>query len=296
VTDAALLAAGSPGRAAADEPSAHAVFAVLDTRVRVISASVGLLRRWSVVYEAFRARPGPADLTVAVGSRSDTEEPRAGEVAVIVDQTVRLWSGSDELFPPLWVPPLDRWLYLRGVAVGRAGQAVLVLAQEHARRTLLALAAMARGAWPLANGLVPVDPDDLLVGPFPEALRLGREALEQLQVDLAHPGLVPVRMPAGGIEWRAQPELLGARWSPVAAAAAALVFLEPAGANHRPRLQVLRPREALARLTAHLHRMPADFQASMDALVRLSARTPAYRLLPGAPARTAQVLEESLLA
>jgi hypothetical protein len=294
MTDAALLAAGAAATAT-EEPSAHAMFGILGTRVRVISASVGLLWRWSTVYEAFRTRPGPADVTVAVGSGGDTEEPRAGEAAVVVDHTVRLWTGAEELFPPLWVPPLDRWLVLRGAAVGRAGQAVLVLAEEDAGRTLLAAATVARGAWPLANGLVPVDPDDLLVAPFPEALRLGREALAQLRVDLAHPALVPVRTPAGGIEWRAQPDaLLGSGWSPVAAAAAALVFLEPSGVERRPRLTALRPREALTRLTAHLHRMPADFQASMDALVRLCGRTPAYTLAPGPPGPTAAALETLL--
>jgi hypothetical protein len=295
MTDAALLAAGSRLEAAAEEPSAHAVFEVLGTRVRVISASVGLLARWSALYAAFRARPGPAEVTVAVGSRSDTAEPQAGEAAVIVEGTVRLWTGTEELFPPLWAPPLDRWLHLRGAAVGRAGQAVLVLGPEGAGRTLLALAAVARGAWPLANGLVPVDPDDLLVAPFPKAFRLGREALEQLGIDLAHPGLVASRTPAGGIEWHAQPDaLLGSGWSPVAAAAGAVLFLEPSGANHRPRLRALLPREALARLTAALQRMPADFEAGMEALVRLCRGSPAYSLHPGPPEPTAELLEPLL--
>jgi hypothetical protein len=296
VTDAALLAAGN-GAAGTDEPSVHAMFRILDARVRVISASVGLLRQWSTEYEAFRARPGPADITVAVGSSSDTDQPRPGEAAVIVDNVVHVWTGDDELFPPLWAPPLDRGLQLRGAAMGRAGHAVLVLAEPGAATTTLAVATAIRGAWLLAYGLVPLDPDDLLVAPYPKALRLGREVLEELGIDLAHPALVPFRTPAGGVEWYAQPDaLLGSRWSQVAAAVSAVVFLEPARAEQRPRLHSLRPREALSRLTANLHRMPSDFQAGMDALVRLSGRTPAYRLQPGPSSQGARLLEETLLA
>jgi hypothetical protein len=295
VTDAAMLAVGN-GPAPPDEPSAHAMFRILDARIRVISASVGLLRQWSTVYGAFLAPPGPADITVAISSASDTEEPRPGEVAVVVGNVVRLWTATDDLFPPLWAPPLDRWLHLKGTAVGRAGQAVLLLAEPSAAKTLLTVATVARGAWLLSDELVPVDPDDLLVAPFPKALRLDREALELLAVDPAHPALVPFRAPAGRIEWRAEADaLLGSRRSRVAAAASAMVFLEPNGANHKPRLQPLRPREALARLAAHLYRIPADLQAGTDALVRLCDQTPAYAFRSGPPEVGARLLEETLL-
>src|SRR5919198_6650986 len=122
VTDAALLwsVGGTPG---AEGSSVQAMFEILDTRVLVISASVGALRRWSILYQAFRARPGPADITVVVGSCGDAEQPRSGEAAVIVGDVVVPWTGAEPLFPPLWAPPLDRWVYLRGTAVGRAGQA-----------------------------------------------------------------------------------------------------------------------------------------------------------------------------
>jgi hypothetical protein len=295
VTDAALLATAAG--ATVDAPSAHAIFRILDTRVGVISASVGLLRQWSAEYAEFRARPGPAEVTVAVGSSSDTDRPSPGEAAVIVDGIVRLWDGADELFPPLWAPPLDRELQLRGAAVGRAGHAVLLLAEPDEAITRLAVATALHGAWLLAYGLVPVDPDDLLVVPYPKALTLSRQTLEDLGIDLAHPALVPFRTAAGGIEWYAQPDaLLGSCWSRVAAEASAMVFLEPGDAGRGARLQELRPREALARLTANLLRMPADFQAGMDALVRLCGRTPAYRLLAGPPGHAARLLEDSLLA
>jgi hypothetical protein len=295
VTDAALLATAAG--AGVDAPSVHAIFRILDTRVGVISASVGLLRQWSTEYAEFRARPGPADVTVAVGSSSDTDRPRPGEAAVIVHGIVRLWDGAEELFPPLWAPPLDRGLQLRGAAVGRAGHAVLLLAEPDRAMTRLAVATAASGAWLLAYGLVPVDPDDLLVAPYPKALTLSRQTLQELGVDLAHPALVPFRTPAGGVEWYAQPDaLLGSCWSRVAAEASAIVFLDGGDAGRGPRLQALRPREALARLTANLLRMPADFQAGMDALVRLCGRTPAYRLPAGPPGLAARLLEDSLLA
>ena len=148
MTDAALLATAAG--ATVDAPSVHAIFRVLDTRVGVISASVGLLRQWSTEYAEFRARPGPAEVTVAVGSSSDTDQPGPGEAAVIVDGIVRLWDGTGELFPPLWAPPLDRGLQLRGAAVGRAGHAVLLLAEPDVAITRLAVAGAPAGpgCWP----------------------------------------------------------------------------------------------------------------------------------------------------
>jgi hypothetical protein len=308
VSDAALLRGGGrlgdDGPLAGHEPSVQAMFEMLGARIHVISASVGLLRRWTTLYGGFRTRPGLADITIAVGCHSDIDEPRPGEAVVIVGDAVKPWTGAEPLFPPLWVPPLDRWLHLRGTAVGRAGQAVLLLSRPSAGKTLLALALVARGAWLLADELVPLDPADLLVAPFPKALRLRREELEVLGIDLAHPALVPFRAADGGIEWRADPSgLFGPRSSRVAADVGALVFLEPRGdrdgaaaAAPTAYLEPLRPREALARLAAQLHRAPKDFQAGMEALVRLCDRAPAYSLVPANPAASARLLDEALLA
>lgn len=295
MNDAALLQL-SNGAAATDTTSVQAMFEILDARVRVISASIGPLRQWSILYAGFRTRPGPADVTVVVSSPGDAEQPRPGEAAVIVGDVVRPWTGAEPLFPPLWVPPLDRWLCLRGTAVGRAGQAVLLLSDSGADRTLLAVAMVARGAWLLADELVPVDPDDLLVAPFPKSLRLDREALRLLGIDLADPALVPFRTADREIEWRAEPDaLVGARSSRVAADAGAVVFLEPHARTEQPRLEPLPAREALTRLCGELHRVPTGFQTGMDALVRLCARTPAYSLACGSPGRSARVLDEALL-
>jgi hypothetical protein len=314
LTDEALLRNGArlgeEGPLAGDEPSVQAMFEFLGAKVHVVSASVGLLRRWATLYEAFRTRPGLADVTVVVGCSSDTDEPRPGEAVVIVGDVVKPWNGTESLFPPLWVPPLDRWLHLRGTAVGRAGQAVLLLSRPNAGKTLLAVALVARGAWLLADELVPLDPADLLVAPFPKSLRLRREALGLLGIELAHPALLPFRAEDGGLEWRAEPGgLFGARSSRVAADVGALVFLEPRGngdgdgdgdgaedATAIARLERLRPREALPRLAAQLHRPPKDFQAGMEAMVRLCDRAPAYTLVPAHPAATARLLDEALLA
>lgn len=317
MTDEALLrngaCLGEEGPLAGDEPSVQAMFEFLGAKIHVVSASVGLLRRWATLYEAFRTRPGLADITVVVGCNGDTE-PRPGEAVVIVGDVVKPWNGLEPLFPPLWVPPLDRWLHLRGTAVGRAGQAVLLLSRPNAGKTLLAVALVARGAWLLADELVPLDPADLLVAPFPKSLRLRREALELLGIDLAHPALLPFHAEDGGIEWRAEPGgLFGARSSRVAADVGALVFLEPRGdtgasangddadryrddAEDTARLEPLRPREALATLAAQLLRAPKDFQTGMEALVRLCDRAPAYRLVPAHPAASARLLDEALLA
>lgn len=305
--------AGGQEPLAGAEPSAQAMFDILGAKIRVISGSPGLLRRWATLYEAFRTRPASADITVAIGCHGDTDDPRPGEASVIVGDAIKPWTGAEPLFPPLWVPPLDGWLVLRGTAVGRAGQAVLLLSGPNAGKTLLAVALVARGAWLLADELVPLDPADLLVAPFPKSLRLRREALALLGIDLAHPALLPFRAGDGEVEWRAEPGgLLGERSSRLAADAGALVFLEPRGdaaaacgdgnrdgdedAGPAARLEPLRPREALARLAALLYRAPTDFQAGMEALVRLCDRAPAYSLNAAHPAASARLLDEALLA
>jgi hypothetical protein len=290
------------------------MFEILGAKIRVISASVGLLQRWATLYEAFRARPGIADITVAVTCRSDTDEPRPGEAVVIVGDVANPWNGAEPLFPPLWVPPLDRWLHLRGTAVGRAGQAVLLLSRRNAGKTLLAMALVARGAWLLADELVPLDPTDLLVAPFPKSLRLRRDAMGLLGIDLAHPALLPYRAADGDIEWRGDPGgLLGARFSRLAADVGALVFLKPRddpdanGGGDRDygeaedggamaRLEPLQPSEALSRLAEQLLRAPKEFKAGMEALGRLCDRAPAYSLVVAHPVASARLLDEALLA
>lgn len=295
MNDGALLRL-STGAAAAEDTSVQAMFEILDARIRVISSSVNLLRQWSMQYAAFRVRPAAADITVVVGSSEHSDDPQPGEGAVIVGDLVRPWTGDEPLFPPLWLPPLDGWLYLRGSAVGRAGEAVLLLSEQRPGRTLLSVAMLTRGAWLLADEIIPLDPQDLLVAPFPKALILDREALGLLGIDLAHPALMPFRTPAGEVEWRADPQLLlGAHAARVAADVSALVFLESIGTNGRPRLAPLTRREALGRLCAQLHRMPVRFQVGMDALVQLCRRTPTYTLAPGSPERSARLLDEELL-
>ena len=295
MNDAALLRLPN-GLADGDDASVQAMFEILDARIRVISSSVSLLRQWSMLYAAFRVRPAAADVTVAVGCPDDGDHPQPGEAAVIVGDLVQRWTGEEPLFPPLWVPPLDRWLYLRGTAVGRAGQAVLLLSEPSAGKALLTVAMLARGAWLLADEIVPLDPEDLLVAPFPKALLLDRQALGLLGIDVAHPALTPFRTRAGEVEWRAEPQLLlGRRASRVAADAGALVFLESSGADGRPRLAPLARREALERLCAQLHRVPARFQAGMEALVRLCARAPTYTFAPGSPESSARLVDEELL-
>jgi hypothetical protein len=282
--------------------------------VEVVSGSVGLLRYWSSVYGSFQvdpgtvgrvpdrpagfgsgipSGPGAAQIVVRVGSGSATGWPRPGRVWIVADGVERPWDGREALFPPLDVAPLNRWLYLRGAAVGRAGQVTLLLSERGLRRTPIAVAAVARGAWLLADGLVPLDPDDLLVAPFPRALHLRRAALELLSIDSGHPALIPFRSLAGAIEWRAQPHLLlGPRLARVAADVGAIVVLEEG--NDGPRLAPLAPGEALAQLAAHVLRAPTD--TGTEALARLCRRVPAYTLVAGPPRATARLLDEMLLA
>jgi hypothetical protein len=298
VTNAALRSDWSVMEPVDGPRAVEAMFRFLGTDIRVESASVGLLQHWTAVYGAFRVAPGPAEITVRVHGDGDSDNaPAPGRVTIERDGVRQLWRGHGPVLPPLDTPPLNQWTYLRGAAVSRAGHAVLLLGDPGAGKTLLALSIAARGARLLADGLLPLDPADLLVAPFPEALRLGGEELAQLSIDPAHPALVPFRTTSGTIRWRADPgRLLGPRAARVTAEAAAIVFLQPGPATPagEPRLEPLPAGQVLPRLYRHLHR-PDDPNATASIPPRLCRTVPAYTLTVGAAAATAQLLDQELL-
>jgi hypothetical protein len=295
VSNAALMLVRSEPEDSSSPP-VEAMFRFLGTDVRVVSASVGVLHRWTDAYGAFRIQPGPAAITVRVHGEEDAA-PSPGEVVIESGGLRREWQGTSTVLPPLATPPLDRWTYLRGAAVGRAGHAVLILGGARVGKTLLALSMVARGARLLADGLLPLDPGDLLLAPFPEALRLRREELASLGTDPAHPALVPYRTATGSIEWRADPvDLLGSRAGGAAAGAVtAVVFLQASGLDE-PRLDPLPPGQMLQWVERHLHRPAPDPERARKVLARLCQTVPAFTLTAGPPDWTARLCDEALLA
>jgi hypothetical protein len=283
-------------RPADDAFPVEAMFRFLGVDVRLLSANVGLVQHWAAVYGPFRAPPGPAAVTVRV--HGPVEGPPApGQVTVESNGSRSIWRGDEAILPPLAMPPFDRWLYLQGVAVGRAGQAVLVVGGPGSGLTLLAMSVVARGAWLLADEVVPLDPGDLLIAPFPKAIRLRREALRLLAIDRAHPALTPFRTQAGTVEWRADPRaLLGSRSARVPAGIGAVVFLDPSSRTGEPHLRPFDREQALPRLFAHLHQPPADPEAAEKVLGKLCRQVPAYTLRVGPPATTARLVHDQLLA
>ena len=271
-------------------------FRFLGVDVRVLSANVGLVQHWAAVYGAFRAPPGPPSVTVRVHGPEEGP-PVPGQVTIESDGVLRTWRGNEAIFPPLATPPLDGWVYLHGAVVGRAGQAVLVVGGPGAGLTLLAMSVVAQGAWLLADGVVPLDPADLLLAPFPKAIRLRRESLSLLAIDQAHPALTPFRTREGAVEWRADPRaLLGSRAAQVPAGAGAIVFLNPTARTGSPHLESIGPEQALPRLLGHLHQPPPDPAATEKALAKFCRQVPAYTLRVGPPAATARLFHEALLA
>jgi hypothetical protein len=296
VTNVAVRSHWSAMASVDGPPAVAAMFRFLGTGVRVESAGIGLLQHWTEIYGAFRISPAPAEITVRVHHDGDGP-PAPDGVTIEHDGVHRAWRGRGAVLPPLDTPPLDRWTYLHGAAVSRAGHAVVLLGGPGAGKTPLALLVAARGARLLADGLLPLDPADRLVAPFPEALRLRREELALLSIDAAHPALTPFRTTAGGIEWRAEPRrLLGSRAATVTAGATAIVFLDPAPAGHgrEPRLAPLPAGQVLPRLQRHLHR-PQGLEAIAPIPPGLHRSVPAYTLTFGSVAAAARLLDEDLL-
>jgi hypothetical protein len=295
VTYATVSAGRSQTKPVHDSFSVETMFRFLGVDVRVLSANVGLVQHWAAVYSAFRVPPGPAAVTVRVHGPAEGP-PVPGQVTLEGDGMLRTWRGNEAILPPLAMPPLNRWVYLHGVVVGRAGQAVLVVGGPGAGLTLLAMSVVAQGAWVLADGMVPLDPGDLLLAPFPKAIRLRREALTLLAIDQAHPALTPFRTQAGTVEWRADPRaLLGSRAARVPAGPGAIVFLNPTARTGQPHLEPLRPEQALLRLLGHLHQPPVDPEATEKALTKLCRQVLSYTLRAGQPAATARLVHEVLL-
>ena len=282
------------------EPSPHApaleaMFRFLGTDVRVSSTNVGILEHWATVYGAFRVPPGPHDIMVRVHG-DDDGPPVPGQVRFESGRDRRIWSGVGTVFPPLSVAPLDRWVYVRGAGVARAGRAVLLVGRPRSGKTLLAMTAVARGASLLTDGILPIDPHDLLLAPFPKTLRLRREVLAQLSIEPAHPALTPFRSRSGTVEWRADPRLLlGARAGRVAADVGAVVFLDQSTRSHGAWLEPVDPDEALLRLLDALYQ-PASLPLAHETLNRLTRRIPTFALGAGSPSDAARVIDERLLA
>jgi hypothetical protein len=296
VTYATVRAWQSRFQAVDDSFSVETFFRFLGVDVRVLSANVGLMQHWAAVYGAFRAPPGSASITLRVYGPEDGP-PLPGQVTIESNGVLQMWRGNEPILPPLATPPLDRWVYLQGAVVGRAGQAVLVVGGPGAGLTLLAMSVVAHGAWLLADGVVPLDPVDLLLAPFPKAIRLRREALSLLAIEQAHPALTPFLTLEGAVEWRADPRaLLGSRAARVPAGAGAIVFLSPTARSGGPHLEPIGTEQALPRLLGHLHQPPVDPDATEKALTKLCRQVPAYTLRVGQPATTARLFHEVLLA
>jgi hypothetical protein len=286
---------GPDGEPDTEQNLVEAGFRFLGVDVHVFSQSVRQLQYWCAVFAAFRVAPRPEAIRIRVRRALGEPGPRP---IIEAHGEVREWNGSEELLPPLGVPPFNRWLYLSGSVVGRAGHAVLILAGPETGKTSLVVAALARGAWLLADGLVPLDPADLLVHPFPKSLRLPRAALQLLAIEPSHPALSPFRTRAGEVQWRCEPRaLLGRRAANVAADIAAVVLLDASERRGEPTLAPLAPQEAFVQLVRHLHQRPEGTAAATDALVRLARRAPAFELRAGSsPQATAAVLDRLLLA
>jgi len=294
VTDVALRSRRDEAELLRGAPTSEVMFRFLGTDVRVVSANVGLLQHWAAEYRAFRVPPGPAAITVHV--HGDGDGPLLpGRVTIESRGVPWTWWGDRDALPPLAAPPLDRWVYLRGAAVCRAGQAMLLVAGPRTGTTVLAMSVVARGLSLLADGIVPLDPRDLLLAPFPKALRFRREALSLLSIEAAHPALTPVRSRSGTLQWRADPHaLLGSRTARAAAEVGGIAFLDPATGAGEPRLEPLAPEQALRRLLRCLQQPPSDAETAETALRRLCRSAPAYTLTPATPDATAALVDELL--
>lgn len=268
-------------------------YRVLGTTVRVESADLEQLQYWDAVLAPMRC-PGPAEVVVRMPSEVG---PLRTPPTVISGGNEYEWSGNGPIMPPLFVPPFDRWLYLRATAVARAGQAVLLLAEPGAGLTTLGIACAARGAWLLSDGLTPLDPHEYLVSPLHKSLLIRTESLGLLGLSTDHPALRPFRTRGGELGWRANPsELLGHRASRVAADVAAVVVVyKQRRSTHLPRLVPESPSDALAALIQHTAVRPDEARPAVDAYVKLVKQVPSYQLWAGSPRDTAAVVDELLL-
>jgi hypothetical protein len=295
VTNVTYMPAWTGHEPSPHAPALEAMFRFLGTNVRVSSTNVGLLQHWATVYGAFRVPPGSHDIMVRVYG-DDDGPPVPGQVSIESDEDRRIWSGVGTVFPPLGVAPLNRWVYVRGAGVARAGRAVLLVGRPRSGKTLLAMTVVARGASLLADGMLPIDPHDLLLAPFPKTMRLRHEVLMRLSIEPAHPALIPFRNRSGTVEWRADPRLLlGARAGRVAADVGGVVFLDQSAASQGAWLEPLDPDEALLRLLDALHQ-PASSPLAHETLSRLSRRVPSFALGVGSPTHAARLIDERLLA
>ncbi len=271
---------------------AEATYDFLGTRVLVRSAIVDVIQYWNAVFADFRTADADPDVMVCIQDWPGS----APCVTVTEGYTTATWDGREPLMPPMRRGGMERWLYLQAAAFGHDGHAVLVLGGAASGKTTLAVAAVASGATLVADGVVPVDPGDLLLLPFPKALRLRLDALCLLGISLSNPSVAPFRTRAGSVEWRARPrELLGQRAARTASDVAAVILLDSDDRASAPSLRRLGDDETFEALIRHLDQRPNDSEVATDAFVRMCRRVPGYALTAGQPTETVALLDELLV-
>jgi hypothetical protein len=290
VPDVLGLEGSTTGRQQSGELWLEVHFDFLGTTVRLLSANVEHLQHWCAVYTEFRVNQREADITIRISDAKSTSTPRG--VTIETHDLVTLWDGRSPLMPPLRAAGLNQYIYLQGAATGRAGQAVLMVGGRRSGKTTLAAASAARGVRVLADDLVPLDPTDLLLLPWPKSLALPGEVLTELGVHPSLPGLIPFFTRSGELRWRVPPSALfghdNKKRTP--SEVAAVVFLE--GHDEGPSgLRDVPAGEAFERLVRHLEMRPIDREMTADALVRLCRRVPCHALRQSTPAADAALLD-----
>jgi hypothetical protein len=286
---------GGGGRSSPGAPSfngvatfAEACFRLADTQVRVASQDVGVLQDLVLRYAPCRAEPDRDEITVRIfGAGSGTIEAQFETCG-----GQRSWCAEERLFPPVRVAPLDRHVWLRASALSRFGHSVL-LCGERALVSPLTVLWMGAGASLVGDGLLPIDPDDLLALPLPRSLRLDQHSLSLLHIESAHPALLP-HVRSGSLEWRLLPNALpGFRFARAAADIAAIVVVEPS--VEPAALRRIDADRSFAALAWYLDApAPNRIRPVEQVLRRLCARTPSYALGASDPHAAIPMLEQLL--
>lgn len=212
------------------------------------------------------------------------------------------WRGERPSGPPVeWHDPADglAWLddeltvglelrrpdllFVHAAAIAREGRVALLVAESGGGKSTTTWAAMHHGFALLSDELAPVDPQSLLVHPYPRAICLKSSPPDRYDLPEGTPQ-------AGGTRFIATRLLPRAPALPLAV----IAFLAFSPQDPRPSLREISAAESAARLYANCLNALAHGGEGLDAVLSVSPRVRSFVLRSGDLPLTCALLAEAL--
>jgi hypothetical protein len=241
-------------------------------------------------YAAFRQPADTADLEYSIG-----RYPSGGFFIARDGETVAESTG-DEALDYMFIYLLEKLVaidlqtlrtdlyFVHASAVSRNGRVILIAAESGTGKSTTTWALLKHGFHYLSDELAPIDPDTLLVHPYPHALCL--------KADPPVPYPLPAEITRTEKTLHIPVDSLHAAVTPHAEPLHALIFLQRDAAVPAPACTPVSPAEAGARLYANTLNALAHPGSGLETAIRIAGAVPAFNVQAGDLQATCKLIAE----